>query len=127
MTLLILSFCFLANCSKEKAQEERYPVRPRSEKAQQALKHLQDIYNRHDRNNEQVNGGSSYSGNIINDQEYPEEKTRREQIAAVEKCEKAFHKCIEKCETENCEELCVVDLNNCEKKVPIEVQTLKNY
>lgn len=127
MLLLILSFCFLANCSKEKAEKEQYPVRPRSEKAQQALKRLQDIYNRYDRNNKQINGESSYSGNIINDQEYPEEKTRREQIAAVEKCEKAFHKCIEKCKTENCEELCLVDLSNCEKKVPIEVQTLKSY
>lgn len=128
IALLILSLCFLANCSKEKAQEGQSPVRPRSEKAQQALKRLQDIYNRYDRSNAQVNGkDTSYSGNIINEQDYPEEKTRREQIAAVEKCEKAFHRCVEKCETEDCEELCLVDLNNCEKKVPIEVQTLKNY
>ncbi len=126
---LILSLCFLANCSKEKdIEKESYPVRPRSEKAQQALKRLQDIYNRYERSNSQVSGGdSSYGGNIIDQENYPEEKTRRKQIAAVEKCENAFHRCVEKCETEDCEEICLVDLNNCEKQVPIEVQTLKSY
>lgn len=121
---LLLTFSFLGGCSQNNAKEEQNKALQHSEKARQELR---DLHENFIKNMKQQKGDEKKETVKYQDQISVEEKERKEKVAVVEKCDKAFQKCIDKCETDDCEQKCITDLSNCEKNVPPEYQTLKSY
>ena len=54
-----------------------------------------------------------------------EEPVRKKLVASAEACQKQFESCVKNCNNMACEGSCLNLLADCEKHLPVEVQTLK--